>query len=241
MVGAGGTGTYFLKEFSRFLSGEEGLLKTVSSMWIADGDLVEAKNLKRQAFSEEDVGQKKSAVMAEVLNEAFGLSWKASGAYLTKPEQLAKMTSDSSIWDPRAVTVPLVIGCVDNHAARMVCERFFKSCANCIYFDAANEFSSGEVVFASRLGGRTLSPTRSDVFPEVKKKRHKPVTEMSCTELNAVSPQHIAANMNAGLCLLSAAAALLKEGRIASGVTFFDAATMTSTHEECEGLSGKAS
>lgn len=228
MIGAGGTGTYFLKEFSRFLSGDEELKKKLSCAWIVDGDLVEMKNLKRQAFSEEDVGQKKSAVMAEVLNAAFGLSWSAHGDYLTDMSQLKKMAEDSYCWMPSSTTVPLLIGCVDNHAARLLCEKFFKSCENCIYFDSANEFSSGEIVFASRFGGKTVSPLRSEVFPEIKKKRHKAVTEMSCTELNAVSPQHIAVNMNAGLYLLSAVSALLQEGRVASGVVFFDAATMTS-------------
>ena len=214
MIGAGGTGTYFLKEFSRFLSGDEELKKKLSCAWIVDGDLVEMKNLKRQAFSEEDVGQKKSAVMAEVLNAAFGLSWSAHGDYLTDMSQLKKMAEDSYCWMPSSTTVPLLIGCVDNHAARLLCEKFFKS--------------SGEIVFASRFGGKTVSPLRSEVFPEIKKKRHKAVTEMSCTELNAVSPQHIAVNMNAGLYLLSAVSALLQEGRVASGVVFFDAATMTS-------------
>lgn len=209
------------------MSGEEEVLKMISGTWIMDGDLVEEKNLKRQAFGPEDVGQKKAAVMAEILNDAFGLSWKACGEYLTEAPRLREIAERCRAWGTGVVNVPLIVGCVDNHAARLVCEKFFLSQENCMYFDAANEFSAGEVVFSVRLGGRTLSPLRSEVFPEIRKKRHKAVTKMSCTELNAVAPQHIAANMNAGLILLSAVAGLLQEGRVPSGVALFDAATMT--------------
>ena len=50
IVGAGGTGTYFLKEFSRFIAGTS-YEKQIVGMYILDGDNVEKKNLTRQCFT----------------------------------------------------------------------------------------------------------------------------------------------------------------------------------------------
>ena len=45
VIGSGGTGTYFLKEFSRYLSGNRKVLKMIQSLTIIDGDVVEKKIL----------------------------------------------------------------------------------------------------------------------------------------------------------------------------------------------------
>lgn len=236
VVGAGGTGTYFLKEFSRYLAGNEKAAKKVRSLSVVDGDVVEKKNLVRQAFSREDIGQKKAAVMASLLNDCFDLAWGAHGKYLLKTEQIDQVLRTapgmSSAGYPGKNVIPVIIGCVDNHACRILCEDYFCSKDNCIYFDSANEFTSGEIVYASRIKGRTISPIRSQIFPEIKKGDLRNVEEMSCAELNAAAPQHIAVNMYAGLCLLSAITRLLEEDVLMVGVTFFDATNMDSRHIE---------
>jgi len=236
VIGAGGTGTYFLKEFSRYLAGNAKAMKKVLSLSVADGDLVEEKNLARQAFGREDIGQKKAAVMASLLNDCFDLSWNAYSKYLLKTEQIDQMLEKTCNMHSFAYknnnVIPVVIGCVDNHACRLMCEDFFCSKDNCIYFDSANEFSSGEIVYASRVNGKTISPMRSQIFPDIKKGDLRNVEEMSCAELNAAAPQHIVVNMHAGLCLLSAVARLLEEDVLMSGVTFFDAINMDSRHIE---------
>ena len=87
-------------------------------------------------------------------------------------------------------------------------------------------------MYASRIKGRTISSTRSQIFPDIKEGKLRNVEEMSCAELNAAAPQHIVVNMNAGLCLLSAVARLLEEDVLMGGVTFFDAMNMDSKHME---------
>ena len=72
VVGAGGTGTYFLKEVSRYLAAAD--REKIARMLIVDGDTVERKNLSRQAFTSDDIGRNKAEVMAEVLNECFDLT-----------------------------------------------------------------------------------------------------------------------------------------------------------------------
>ena len=129
VIGSGGTGTYFLKEFSRYLSGNRKVLKMIQSLTIIDGDVVEKKNLGRQAFAPEDIGNYKASVMAAILNDAFELydtKWRGFPVYLTKTEQFSDFIKMKS-------SIPVIIGCVANHACRLVCAKYFKSCSNCIY------------------------------------------------------------------------------------------------------------
>ncbi len=194
VIGSGGTGTYFLKEFSRYSYGGDSRFK---NMIIIDGDTVEEKNLERQSFSEEDIGFNKAAVMADVLNQSFGTSWMSVGEYLTSIEQLEQIVGMAE------QTPVILIGCVDNHACRLVLEEYFNTHKNVAYYDSANEFETGEVVFAYKANGKVLSPCRSYYFPDIKEGDIRAVTEMSCEELNNVAPQHIKTNMAAGNILLS--------------------------------------
>ncbi len=211
VVGSGGTGTYFLKEFSRFICGGD---KRLDKMYIIDGDTVEEKNLSRQSFQAEDIGQNKAAVMADVLNSAFDLSWISVGCYLTSMEQLEELVGKAE-YNP-----VMIVGCVDNHACRLVLEKYFRAHKNVIYYDSANEFSTGEVVFSYKAQGKVLSPCRSYYFPDIKREKHKAVTEMSCEELNSVSPQHIATNMTAGNILLRETCSFLSKKATLGFVTF---------------------
>lgn len=215
-MGAGGTGTFFLKEVSRFIA-SLGDQAPIGKMTIIDGDIVERKNMDRQCFQEEDIGLYKASVMADLLNTAFSLCWRPKALYLESEEQIIIDCPKNS---RSKISLPVLIGCVDNHPCRMVMERFFNKCDSCIYLDSANEYMSGEVVFSMKLNRKVLSPLRSSYFPEIKNKQ-KSRSEMSCTELNKVSPQHIAANMIAGNILLSEFAAIC-EGIFHGGMVVFD-------------------
>lgn len=228
VIGAGGTGSYFLKEFSRYLYQNDKAKEHIFRMAVMDGDEVEEKNLKRQAFIEDDIGMPKSVVMASALNDAFSLGWTGYDRYLLRAEELDDDCYHHDVEE--GGVIPIIVGCVDNHACRMVCEEFFNTHDNCIYYDSANEFSSGEVVFSVKKGGEVLSPLRSSIFPEIKKGDLRNVEELSCTELNEVAPQHIAANMNAGLILLSAMTTLFEEGVVTGGMTMFDVKQMYCQH-----------
>ena len=220
VIGSGGTGSYFLKEFSRFYQQRRDIF---NSMCIFDGDIVEDKNLMRQSFLPEDVGFNKASVMASVLNDAFDLNWTAYARYVTKAEEIKAAFSPN--------TIPVIVGCVDNHACRLVCEEIFGTHESCVYIDSANEFSSGEVVVAIKDKGRILGPVRSSYFPEIKEGDLRAVTEISCEELNNSSPQHIATNMLAGNILLSCICNLISGG-LKPGVVYFDAANYSSDFME---------
>lgn len=211
VVGAGGTGTYFLKEFSRFICGTANAGQ-FSSMVIVDGDCVEAKNLSRQCFCEEDIGRNKAVVMAEVLNEEFRMNFIASDSFISSKKQLEKMIGYGK---------PVIVSCVDNHACRMILEDYFNSTADCIYFDSANEFDTGECVYSYKKNGEVIGPVRSHYFPHIRQEEHKAREEMSCEELNNVAPQHIFTNMFAGNLLCTGIANLLS-GKVTPGVAYFN-------------------
>lgn len=209
VIGSGGTGTYFLKEVSRYLAGL-GKKSPFKDYSIYDGDIVEKKNLDRQCFTSDDIGQNKACVMAEILTDAFDIPWKSYPFYVTKMRDI-RLNKDY---------IPVVIGSVDNHACRMVMEELFHTLDCIFYLDSANEYSSGEVVFSAKLNGKLVSPLRSYYFPEIKKPE-KARTEMSCTELNLAAPQHIKTNMAAGNILLGEVTAIC-DGHFHGGMVCFD-------------------
>ena len=56
VVGSGGTGTYFLKELTHFLgSAPKKVQSMIKGLYVADGDIVEKKNLSRQCFCPDDI------------------------------------------------------------------------------------------------------------------------------------------------------------------------------------------
>ena len=54
VMGCGGTGGNFLKEFARFLH-SDGAGNNRVQVTVLDGDVVEKKNIARQPFTEEDL------------------------------------------------------------------------------------------------------------------------------------------------------------------------------------------
>ena len=216
VVGTGGTGTFFINVFSRFLTANRTFVR---NLYLIDGDTVEEKNIERQSFLKEDVGRPKSVVMAEALNEAFDLNWKAVDRFLLKKEQILDLTD--------TIAVPVLIGCVDNHACRLVLEKVFKAKRDIIYLDSANEFSSGEVVFGVKRKGRIISPCRSHFFKDILQGDKRDVTQMSCEELNNAAPQHIATNMMAGCFLLIEVCKILS-GETGFGYVAFDTSDFSS-------------
>lgn len=224
VIGSGGTGTFFLKEFTHFLARNQKAQECIHRLVIADGDVVEEKNLDRQCFVREDVGMNKAALFADILNgamqqygvsDSFKAKWEAYPNYVTSKDTLKELmrdkdsstyslggTSYSSYKETLTLNIPIIIGCVDNNAARLMMEEVFNVTDNCFLYDAGNEFQTGEVNYAHRLNGKTISYEKSRSFPGMLSGDKRHVTEMSCTELNVSAPQHFITNMTAGYHLL---------------------------------------
>ena len=131
VVGSGGTGSAMLQKLARY---QRNCIEDIR-VCLIDGDEVEKKNLKRQNFFDDNIGQNKAEALAELASSSYGVVWDAYNQYITKVEQLngvfERYANNSSI--------NILIGCVDNHRARQVMEGWFDLQENCIYIDSAND------------------------------------------------------------------------------------------------------
>ena len=232
LIGCGGTGGSFFSKMARFLAG----LNTENmniSFRIMDGDYVEAKNLGRQPFVEEDIGRNKAVALANAAEEALDLKVKAYPQYLSPKtsgvlhQQVFSSSSSSDL--------KVVIGAVDNHVCRKMLHEYFiqyKGWQCLFYIDAANELSSGEIVIGKRDHNDIEAPDRCHYYPEILTDEGKAPYEMSCEELNQVAPQHLATNSIAADLLFSFVVQLLAAGEYAckapGGIVYFDAFKMFS-------------
>lgn len=202
VLGAGGTGGDFLVPFSQYLMKNDSNIDWERSV-IIDGDSVELKNCSRQHFYPEDEGLNKAGVLGTRLNETFETRWKAVGDYVLKTDDIAKYIKQYQGKQDKN-TIPVLVGCVDNHGCRLLMEEVFNNTDSIIYLDSANEFSTGECVFALKVNGKVIGPPRSFYFPDIKSGDTRNRGEISCGELNSVAPQHTATNTEAGQILLTA-------------------------------------
>ena len=228
LVGCGGTGGCFFGRFVRFMA-DFYAENTTINLSIVDGDTVEIKNLGRQPFVEQDVGENKAVALAMAAEEALGVRVKAYPIYIS--ESNMHMLSDSFDLYEEHEAVNILIGAVDNHACRKVFHAFYKRCktygGNFFFIDAANEYSSGDVVVGIIKQHDIYAPDRCHYYPEVLTDTEKPVYEKSCEELNASEPQHLATNSLAADMIFSYVTQLIAGGSLAlmakGGIIYFDA------------------
>lgn len=232
VVGCGGTGSHYIKELGRLLYGM-GEKKKKYDLILVDGDLVEEKNLVRQAFLPQDIGCSKAQVMAEILSQAYGIDAEFYDRYIDTPSDLDYLVERDDM--------VLLVGCVDNHQCRQSMHDFYRSRQHCIYMDSANEYSVGEVVIGSRIGGVEMYADRSEYFPEVLEAKEARRSEESCEVLNASSPQHIPTNQLAAWILLVNTVRYF-QGEWVGGMFMFDAFKCYSmdrtSKEEAHGFGG---
>ena len=232
IVGVGGTGGNFAKEFIRFITNLSNNDITVKIIFI-DGDVIEEKNCSRQPYISDDINLKKAAVLAEAVGDTFGFDVTAYTEYIVNCEQLRRIYRN--LCDVSSLSIPVIIGCVDNHRCRQVLHEYFNLLNNCIYFDSANEFSVGEVVFASKLQGKVVSPPRAYYYHDVLTDTSPNKEEESCQATNKAAPQHLVTNMFAANILLTACAELLTSGKVMNGIVYFDSFRYFARHHEYVG------
>lgn len=214
IVGCGGTGSHYIKELGRYLYGNNCLRNDEIRIILVDGDLVENKNLVRQAFLPQDIGYNKAQVMAEMLSQTYGLSIDYYDGYIDCEKDIEKLVRDDSL--------VFLVGCVDNHQCRQSMHNFYMNREHCVYMDSANEYQSGEIVIGSRIGGVEMYPDRAAYFPDVLQEGAVKRSEESCEVLNQVEPQHLLTNQFAALILLVNTIKFLSDDW-PGGIVFFDA------------------
>ncbi len=144
IVGCGGTGGFVAEGLCRILPVWEDLL-------LIDHDRVEPHNLRRQNFYEGDVGKFKAQILAERLARQYARKI----GYCTRPytRHLMKGSELGGHFQTYAAQ-GLVIGCVDNAAARLEIRESLRW--QSWWLDAGNGRSSGQVLLGNALDAETM-------------------------------------------------------------------------------------
>ncbi len=191
VVGLGGTGSQVARSLARMVYDMRRARLHVPTIVLIDPDVVEEKNVGRQLFAAGDIGQNKSRVLARRFNQALGLEIAAVEQPLDTRRHFERSGN-------------LVIGCVDNHAARRELAK-----VEGIWLDAGNHFDSGQVCIGNSADREILLrhidgeqgkyrylPSPSLLFPQLLEPEHQPVPQpnLSCADLVARGEQHLLIN-----------------------------------------------
>ena len=185
VIGCGGTGGWVVPHLAR-------LVKSlgVGSLSIADGDVVEAKNLGRQNFVETDLGENKAVALAKRYSGAFGIPIRAIPGMLLDDRGMTRQSPQ------------IVIGCVDSHKARRTIAEYMSQSYECVWIDAGNEGVAGQVIlgYTGPVGNvRGAGPTPL-ALPTISQLLPLPIdgeVRPSCAELLEVTEQVSTVNVMA--------------------------------------------
>lgn len=221
MLGAGGTGGYAAPHIYRLLH----VLSRPVRFIIADGDIVESKNLVRQNFVYSDLGKNKAKVLAERYASAFGMEIEYIPNFIEDDEQLMDLVlpykNGYHGCSGYANEIVILIGAVDNNKSRQMCHRVFKKAEELIYIDSGNGEYTGQIVCGIRRKHRTYYKPVGDIFPDILNDTDKFPTELSCAEAAVSAPQSITANIMAATAIVSYVYNILVVGNVDVRYTTF--------------------
>jgi len=207
LIGAGGTGAYIAPHLYRIAYALNRNIRII----IADGDIVEQKNLIRQNFIQSDIGKNKAKVIAERYSEAFGIKTEYVPYFIEKNKTLAELLTPERSYPPE---LTILIGAVDNDRSRKLCHNVFCKTTDIVYIDSGNGEYTGQVVCGVRKNRKTAFKPIGSVYPEVLKGYDLFPTEQSCAERSVSAPQSISANLFASTSVISILYQILAVGEL---------------------------
>jgi molybdopterin/thiamine biosynthesis adenylyltransferase len=230
MLGAGGTGGHVAPNLYRMLFSLDRAMKII----IADGDLVEEKNLIRQNFISADLGRNKAQVIAERYASAFGMEIHYISSFIEDEKSLLELVKPDRYQAPpydyyrTEESLSILVGCVDNNKSRKLCHDVFMKSNNLIYLDAGNGEFGGQVVCGIRRKGKTYYKPVGELYPDVLEldDTDKFPTELSCAEAAVSAPQTIVANVMASTAIISYLYSILVLGSIETRSVTFSTKTL---------------
>lgn len=203
LIGGGGTGGFTFNNLVRLLAG------TKIPIHLYDGDQVEVKNLKRQPFHKESVGQNKAKALVKAAQETVldAPPLIAHPQYVVDEMELMgdilMSLSDHNF--------PIIISAVDNVSTRKLLNRMFvKWPMPYLVIDSGNHDQGGQVVWTTNLsvkwkktpfdkGKPIILKNMLETYPQLNKKEdHNPGINPSCEEVVDSEPQAMMANSRNG-------------------------------------------
>lgn len=239
LIGCGGTGSWLASAVVR-IARQYALQGGQVSVLFVDPDIVEPANTVRQNFCPAEVGRYK----AETLAMRYGAAWALTVGMVAAP------------FDPQLVThiddqmVAVLIGCVDNAAARKSIHAAFASRlkaddasdipSRLWWLDAGNSLTSGQVLLGSTLSSHCLSrafvlpdrcnalPAPSLQHPELLISRPEELdpadTGLSCEEMAARNAQSLTVNQMVAAVAADYLVGLVLSHSLKAYATYFELA-----------------
>jgi PRTRC genetic system ThiF family protein len=167
LIGCGGTGSHIATGLGALAMKLREGGKTCQLVF-HDGDRVEQRNVGRQLFTVADIGQAKSAVLAQRVSRAYGLVVSHSGHF---------MGGRAYALDSESLNV--FVGAVDTPAARQsIHKRVLSARGQVWWLDCGNSNHSGQIALGNSASAKRLPapsalglirdlPAPSLIYPEL--------------------------------------------------------------------------
>lgn len=250
LVGAGGTGSFMAMNLARLAFELNGRGKA-ASITIVDPDSVEKGNIPRSNFCFAEIGQNK----AETLTGRIARAWGIEVGFVKEgftPALLQSARDDWSVQSPGSNKLSVLVGCVDNHLARLQMheavkfyneQRYSSDGARLWWIDGGNGRDTGQILIGNRLDEKTicdsarkspilsLLPAPSLQHPELLKResaksieRQNQTTEerITCAERIRLGEQSLNVNQRVAVEMSEILAELLLTQTLKRFATYFD-------------------
>jgi PRTRC genetic system ThiF family protein len=163
LVGAGGTGSFMAMNLARLAFELKGLGKAARIV-IVDPDRVETGNIPRSNFCFAEVGLNKAETLAGRVSRAWGIET----GFVKEGFQPALLQSKNDDWiiqSSNSNKLTILVGCVDNHLARLQMhealkfygERSYDSSSPRVWWiDGGNGRDTGQVLIGNKLNKKEI-------------------------------------------------------------------------------------
>jgi PRTRC genetic system ThiF family protein len=234
LVGCGGTGSWLAPAVARLARVMIEAGRDVRVTFI-DHDSVEAGNIPRQSFCFAEISQNKAIALAS----RYGAAWGLEIAAVPQPFTPKLVRADYD-------TLTLMLGCVDNAAARKAMHEALKmNRADAVHrvwwLDCGNYADGGQVLLgsahsAAHLEGAfksarvcTALPSPALINPDLLKARPEETGKrMGCAELIAANMQSLTVNQHVAAVAADYLTRLLTGGQLKIFATDFNQAAQSS-------------
>lgn len=117
VVGSGGTGSYLVEDLINYLD----LYKEGTKVMLIDGDVLEEKNLERQGFLSDELGEMKSDAIARRMQTRLGdkVKLESKVGFVNSGKFAYDIITEDEDVDVNNITEFILVSCVDNQYARL--------------------------------------------------------------------------------------------------------------------------
>ena len=250
LVGAGGTGSFMVMNLAR-MAFELKTLGKPAKIIIVDPDRVEEGNIPRSNFCFAEIGMNKAETLAGRISRAWGIEVGFVKEGFT-PALLQTKNDDWTIQSSSSQKLTILVGCVDNHLARLQMheavkiyneQRYTSDAARLWWIDGGNGRDTGQVLIGNRLNEKaicesgqiapilSLLPAPSLQHPELLKAESAKTTKaqnqtandrVTCAERIRLGEQSLNVNQRVAVEMSQVLSELLLTNTLKRFATYFD-------------------